>query len=302
MKLSVLTALPHSALDLQKAVGDPQKDYVRNVLRGYTTPCDVIWKAVEPALGVGATQLFDTCERLSVNVVRCVGKPELAVAARASDVIVILAHWKGPEISCLPHDLLLPLQDLKEPLSQCVAKRVLSGEKHVDHLLGMHERIAKDIAARWLNEAIDGWEKWLPFGGLIGDSAGYAYISNAYGRNYARSVIDEIFGADKLLPGARLELADGLWSPSEIAECFPKLWGGVCDFACCTSEYLAEETKCRRPKGLFRADSRYLKPRNLFAALQKIIPILLERANQSNNFASTYMELAYNYNNELESA
>ena len=135
----------------------------------------------------------------------------------------------------------------------------------------------------------------MPYDDLVGEDDQTVMVSNAFGRNYARSVLDDIFSDNNLIPGARLELADGLWRPADIAECFPEAWDGVCDFFCCTSEYLAEETKYRRPEALFRADSRCLYPTKAFAALSELIPSLRQTLDVAGGCSSLYMDLAYKY-------
>lgn len=292
MKITLLSALPHSQVDVENARHNPQKDYVHSILQGYTLSAAEIWSNIQHVLGAQAKYLFSVCERHGVSVVPRAGKAELANAALKSNVIILLAHWKGPEVAYLPPDLLQSIHNLVNPIKRCVERKILARELLSFNWDAVHERAARERIAKSLNETIDHWEKWLPFDDL-GREAQALAISSAYGRNYARTIIDEIFGGANLLPGARLELADGLWRPAEIAEMFPDGWSGLCDFFCCTSDYLAEETKCQRPSANFRADSRYIRPGDAFAALSEMIPLIRHGTSVTEEFLSTYMEIAY---------
>jgi hypothetical protein len=293
MNLTLLSALPHSRLEVESALLDPRKDYVRAILRGYATPSDAIWSEMQPILELQANRLFCACQHHDVAVVLSAGRTELAAAARTSDVIIVLAHWKPPEVACRPNDVVASPSNMSGPLRQCVERRILAEEKMAADFEAMHERTARSTLAGWLNDAIDRWKEWLPYDDLVGSDEQTVMVSSAFGRNHARSIIDEIFGDENLLPGARLELADGLWRPADIAGCFPDGWCGICDFFCCTSEYLAEETKCQHPAAMFRADSRCLLPANAFAALNEMIPRLRHETTATDGFASLYMEVAY---------
>jgi hypothetical protein len=296
MNLTLLSALPHSRLEVENALLDPRKDYVRSILRGYATPADEIWLEIQPVLETEAKRLFRTCQHHNVGVVLRAGRTDLAIAARTSDVIVVLAHWKPPEVATRPNDILTSPSNMRGPLRQCVEQRILPEEKMTANLEAMHERTARATMAGWLNDAIDRWKEWLPYDDLVGAEMQTMLVSSAFGRNYARSIIDEIFGDENLLPGARLELADGLWRPDSIAGCFPDGWRGICDFFCCTSEYLAEEAKCLRPIATFRADSRCLLPAKAFAALGEMIPRLRHgttATGRTDGFVSLYMKVAY---------
>ena len=296
MNLTLLSALPHSQLEVESSLLDPRKDYVRSILRGYTTSGDEIWSEIQPVLEIEANRLFRTCHQHDVAVVLRAGRAELAVAARTSDVIVVLAHWKPPEVASRPNDILASPSNMKGPLRQCVERRILAEDKMPADFEAMHERTARSTLAGLLNDAIDRWKEWLPYDDLVGSEMQSVVVSSAFGRNHARSIIDQIFGDGNLLPGARLELADGLWRPADIAGCFTDGWCGICDFFCCTSEYLAEETKCLHPTATFRADSRCLLPAKAFAALSEMIPRLRRdtiASNGTDGFAPLYMKVAY---------
>lgn len=297
MNITLLSSLPHTQDDVEHARLNPWKDYVRTILGAHKRPSEEVWLDHQHILEGKANQLFCTCEQYDVEVVLNAGKSELADAARTANIVIVLAHWKGSKVSCNPPDILASHADLNKPLRTCVERQILSAEKlERNNLNDMHIRRAREKVACWLNDAIDRWDvwsKWLPFDALAGSDLDGAIISTSYGRNLGRALIDEIFGENSLLPGARLELADGLWQPADIAECFPDGWYGVCDFICCTSEYLAEETKCLYPEAIFRADSRLLEPADVFNALNDLIPRLKNELKSADDLITTYMKIAY---------
>jgi len=264
IKISLLSALPHSLSDVERAQGNLQKDYVRSILGGFWNPAEEVWGPMAPLLGQAARELFEASRILGVEVVKPAGRKELAAAALASDIVIVLAHWKGPHVMLLPADVLLPVVELDSTIDACIERGMLADDFKTNLAQVNSEAKARDILAQGLNDAIDRWWEWVQFDGLAADGADGAdamAVSSQFGISVARAKIDDIFGPKSLLPGSRLELDDGLWRPSDVATCFGTDWGGVCDFVCCMSAYLAEEVWIRHPQGLFRADSRLLYPK-----------------------------------------
>lgn len=298
MNITLLSALPHSRQDVEDARLNPLKDYVRSILLGYRMAGEAIWSQVEPELGSMASQVFEICRENGVTVIPGAGRAELQVAAVRSDLLIVLAHWKGPDVERKPLDVLVPPSRLRDALRSCVERGLLPPGESTEETWAGPDRVARDRLAIRLNEAIDRWEEWLPFADLVGPDIEAVVLGSAFARNHARSIIDEIFGPEDLLPGARLELADGLWRPSDVGDCFPEGWCGVCDFFCCTSEYLAEQVKCRHPRAVFRADSRLLEPGLVFPALREMIPRLRLELTTLEDLVPTYIRIAYECNSK----
>jgi hypothetical protein len=299
MNISLLTAVPHSISDLEKAVNIQSRDYVRNNLRGVRSSVDDIWSVIKPSLGVKAEELFNFCDRQNVKVYKNMTLPKLEEAARTSDVIFILAHWKAPYLSTFPSDFLTSLEHLEHGISICIDRSILSANINIQLKSAPSENKAKDILTWELNESIkNNWHGWVRLpDGQSGHKAGI--FSPIYGHNTARAEIDQIFGADCLLPGARIDLHDGLKSASEIASCFSPNWRGVCDFICCTSAFLAEEVKCKCPKGLFRADSRFLNPSHVIPYAHQVIKELIELPQSKESLAEKYVSVAFKCDQQL---
>lgn len=292
MKVALLSALPHTREDLEIARVKPHGDYVRAVLKGHALTGGEIWSMARPVLEAQANRLFLTCVENEVEVVCNAGRAELAAAAANCVVVIVLAHWKGERVETVPSDVTgSPLQFDSALRRWAEARRRSIPEVRLGRLRDLPPRDARDQIAAWLNHDILNWAQWL-FDDL-GDGFNSAFATDSWGRHYARTLVDEHFGDAMLLPGARLELADGLWSPADVAACFPQDWSGVCDFVCCTSEYLADETKRRRRNATFRADSYGLKPAEVFAALRDLIPRLRRETQFGGDFVSLYISIAY---------
>ena len=263
LRVSLLTALPHSLAEIEASASDPRSDYVVNQLLRYHSPRDV-WRLVGPHLEKAAEDLFEWCEKNCITVVRKATLERLGTAAATSDILIVLAHWKGALVKWT--DIVAPISRL-EPCIQLCRSRGILGIKAARDVVGKSDEEARSKLADCLTVAIRRWHVWLDLGLQPG---GRAIVSNFYARSRAREVVDEIFGSS-ILPGARLELADGLWRPADIADCLPPGWSGICDFACCTSTYLSEVVKCRHTSATFRADSRILRPEKVMRAVRSIL-------------------------------
>lgn len=279
-EISLLSALPHSLSDVLQAKGNLNKDYINNQLI-CLKPAPSAWADVRCALEHEAGQLFTWAKASGIRVKRRATIDDLSAAAHSSDITIVLAHWKGPEFR--RGDIVGALSDMSSALEDCMSQGILEKApkpyaSHVD------ERDGKDHLVRDLNKAITTWQAWLKFELRKGESA---VVSTLYMQNKAREAIDAILQRH-VVSGARLELDDGLWRPSDIAECFPEDWEGIADFICCTSIYLSEVLKKRCRRAMFRADSRLLKPRLAIPAVRYILELI-----NLDEEPLDYMELAY---------
>jgi len=196
--------------------------------------------------------LFDWCRKAGVRVEERAGLQELADALAHHEIVVLLAHWKGPQVH--PKDL----PDTVEEIAK------------VGQILGLGKTILEGATARTapyamqaaLDDRIASWVEWLDVSGL---GAGDIVVSDYYGRCLAREDMDAALArsACSIVPGARLELYDGLWSARDIASCFPEGWHGICDFVCCRSLYLSDVVKARTRAGVIRTDARALEPKDV---------------------------------------
>lgn len=260
MPITVLSALPHSLAEVEAAASDPRKDYVCNQLL-YFHPPRAAWATVRPYLGKRAERLFRWCAEHGITVVRPAGFDALRTAARCSKTVVVLAHWKGASIRST--DVLAPVTELSDQIAAARSVGIL--DRDFAPAGDGHE--AKVQLAEALTHALDRWSTFIDLGLQQGERA---FVSESYGRSLARERIDELFDG-RLLPGSRIELADGLWRAADVSNCFPRDWDGTGDFICCTSVYLSDIVKAAHLGAMFRADSRLLDPRIVIPALQEIL-------------------------------
>ncbi|MHC2708415.1 hypothetical protein ACVIWV_007708 [Bradyrhizobium diazoefficiens] len=283
LSISLLSALPHSLADVEASACDPRNDYVVNQLLKYHSPKD-IWRLVGPHLETAAESLFEWCDKNGIAVVRKATLEKLQVAAATTDIVIVLAHWKGALVRWT--DLTAPVSQLIPCIQLCRSKGIL-GLKAAPVNDDESDDETRSKLANCLTLAIGRWPKWLDLGLQPGQRA---VVSNFYACSRARERIDEIFGKN-ILPGARIELDDGLWRPVDIADCLPLGWGGICDFACCTSTYLSEVVKCHHRNAIFRADSRILRPEMVIRATRSV----LEKVHSG---ARDYISAAYEANEQ----
>ncbi len=258
-QIALLSALPRSLEELVAGATDRSKDYVRTqVLKNLNTP-ESAWATLKPHLKDNADALFNWCHDVGVQVTEKAGLKELRDALARHENVVVLAHWKGPEV----HSKDLP--DTVEMITE------------VGQALGVYETLSAGTSARAarhtvqlaLNERIRSWADWSPE--LLQLGEGDVVVGDYYGRCLAREYIDAALmdrSSCRLVPGARLELTDGLWSARNVASCFPEGWDGVCDFVCCRSLYLSDIVKERTRGGLIRADARYLQPERVLEVVR----------------------------------
>lgn len=263
--VALLSALPRTYEEIVAGATDRSKDYIRTqVLRNLNTP-ESAWATLGPLLKDRADTVFAWCHHARVRVEERAGLRELADALARHEIVILLAHWKGPH---------LHPKDLPETVEE-IAK--------VGQILGLGETILEGATARTapyamqaaLDDRIASWVEWLDISAL---GAGDIVVSDYYGRCLAREDMDAAVArsACSIVPGARLELCDGLWSARDIASCFPEEWRGVCDFVCCRSLYLSDVVKSHTRAGLVRTDARNLQPERVLDAVSRILQAVAE--------------------------
>lgn len=279
--VALLSALPRSLEEIEAGSTDLSKDYIRTqVLRNLNTP-ESAWKTLRPQLKDKADALFDWCLNAGARVVESAGLRELTDALANYEIVVVLAHWKGPSF----HSKDLP--DTFEGISH-VAQTL-----EVENALppGTSARAARRVLQKTLNAQVVSWKDRLDLSGLGGEDL---VLGDYYGRCLLREKMDETVTVGcnhSVVPGARLELSDGLWTARDIASCFPDRWNGICDFVCCRSLYLSDVVKSKTRAGLIRADARYLHP-------ERVLDIV-GRTMQAVADGQSYTKAAYNMEKDV---
>ncbi len=280
--VALLSALPRSLEEIVSGSADPSKDYIRTqVLKNLNTP-ESAWKTLRPHLKDGADALFGWCLDAGARVVESAGLRELTDALANYEIVVVLAHWKGPRLH--PKDL----PDSLEGISNVA--QTLEVDKAIPP--GTSARAARRAVQNALNERVLSWMDWLDLSGLGSDDL---VVGDYYGRCLARQSIDAAVTVGSnysVVPGARLELSDGLWTARDIASCFPDRWNGICDFVCCRSLYLSDVVKSQTRAGLIRADARYLQSERVLDIVGRTMRAVAE--------GQTYTKAAYNLEKDVK--
>lgn len=285
-KVAILSSLPHSFDDVEASRDKPHRDYVRSNLSGYFQAPEKLWVRVSEYLGSEANAVFDFCEQNDIKVYKNAGLAELTQACSCSKIVIVLSHWKGPWVALYPPDILASVEELATPVQACIEQGFLLPSVLDDFSPARSADKLKDILASGLNEAIKNWKDLNVLYSRLSAEGNEMIISNAYGLNFSREIINGIFGDKTLIPGARIEMADGLWGPETISQCIPEGWNGICDFVCCTSEYLASELSTTHPYATFRSDSRLLQPDTTFKVLDCVVKELLKRPSDDIDYMS----------------
>ena len=157
LKISLLTALPHSLADVEAAADDPRKDYVVNQLLKYYPPKE-IWRFIGPHLEVAAEKLFSWCNENHIDVVRKATRLKLEAAARVSDIVIVFAHWKGASVRWT--DITAPVARLEPCIRACRSARIL-GPAKVRYASNVSEDESRATLAKCLTVAVRRWPKWL---------------------------------------------------------------------------------------------------------------------------------------------
>lgn len=251
--VAILSALPESLDEIRAGAEDRAKDYIRTQLLVRLHTPESAWDIMNTVLGDMARDSFAWCRAQGATVRQKAGLAELRESLATHELVVVLAHWKGP----LVHRMDLPdsIDELKQ-IQSSLDDVVCAKE-------GVTASMLRKSLKSSLNKKIESWLNWLNLSSLGRDDV---VIGEYYGQCLARERLNARLGR-LIVPGARLELSDGLWSAQEVAACFPFEWDGICDFSCCRSLYLSDIVKAKTRQGLIRADARYLKPKKVFEAL-----------------------------------
>jgi len=211
-----------------------------------------------PLVGDALQELIKTAISLGVDVHLSATLDDLSQATSMKQIVILFAHWKGPEI--LNDDFIYPPDKNKfkakaETAHSHVAYWLCSRLAEVDlprcapqHL--SWASITKSVHRIWqsnqsvrdvLNEAL---HVTLPeHSQEIGADEVVEHEVTRSARR--RGEIDTIF-SDLLRPGNRLELFDGLHSKEQIEIALAPAFCGILDLTTCTSTVLADYINRKR--------------------------------------------------------
>lgn len=190
--------------------------YVGNPARGWSDD-------YEPNVARPVNQLIDYASSNGAKVVRNATLSDLTGLVQRRSVVLLIAHWKGPEIKVedLPGDpdsLWPHLDGSASPVAAWLR------QERVGRRSGVHEI---------LSDALD---QPFPPPYVGADIYSESVITR---RTRIRDDLNDLF-AGLLVPGNRLELFDDLHSRQAIAQAIPEGFRGFLDLVSCNSMVLAD--------------------------------------------------------------
>lgn len=241
-RTALLLAIPLTLDELVASIAR-RSDYTRR----YASDPGSAWSnpsGYRDAVAGPMTRLADDARAAGIRVIERATLNDLAEATYRSSTVILVAHWKGAELA--PSDLLIrDAAELSRRLSVPrgdahllrVARKLASGCGPDRTVALLNAHIAK-AAKRMVREA------WRRRDGIRVDLP----VVTAAAR--ARLTLDEVLG-DAVLPGERLELADGLHDAEAVDGAVAPLFSGVLDLTTCTSVLLSARLE-RAREGAFR--------------------------------------------------
>lgn len=233
-QITLLLVLPTSWDDYIKRIassdylarlsGDPQA-FWPHYLREVAEPS---LRLAGAASGIGAT------------VVENASLADLTRAMRGDAVVVLLSHWKGPEV--VPEDLLtndgLRFVSLVEREQDAAARQLARS------FFEQSPKSAGDI-----RKILNAFVTCGDLGDLFGD--GFRVSAQPFTlKTMRRDRLDALF-AGLMRPGNRVEFADGLYSKQAVADAAPSDFTGLLDLTTCTSVVLSDHLS-RASRGVYR--------------------------------------------------
>jgi hypothetical protein len=217
-----------------------------------------------PLVADGLQKLLEIAEKLNIQLFRSATIEALGRATQTKQVVILFAHWKGPEI--LNDDFIVPPNATKfaaevhgseSPLADWLRSRFSEIEtsnggrgllswSSISRALRRTKRPVKTVR-EVLNDALH-----TP---LVDNNRNQIIgVDEVLEHNVSRSArrrdeIDRLF-ASLLRPGNRLELFDGLHSKEQIEAAIAPTFGGILDLTTCTSTVLADHISKKRHKRL----------------------------------------------------
>lgn len=188
------------------------------------------WRKYRGDVGRPFSELADLARSLDVAVFEDATLETVSHATGDIDTVVIISHWKGPEVR--PDDLALKEVDgyvARANSSQspvALLMRARFAKLQPSDLTGVRAALTDYINDPHALTAIFGDNDTVKAGS-------FAVMS------HNRDALDDLFGA-ALRPGNRIELADGLHSKEEFGAAIAPSFRGTLDLTTCTSTHLSD--------------------------------------------------------------
>lgn len=225
---------------------------------------DVAWNARYRPVADAAQLLIAACNGAGVPIVRKARTRDLAGATERYAEIVIAAHWKGPAV--VSFDIRATSPELATALEE-------------SHMFALRS-LASDILAVPPESCAAAFNRFIDFAGLhthenpkrtgnIKESVDFFSVQTE-----RRELLDSTLGR-LVIPGCRLEFADGMYSRAQVERTIAAKFSGVLDFSTCDSSAPAQHVKdVRRNACSVIFDNAKLLPQARFQVLAATVQVM----------------------------
>lgn len=263
-------ALPMTRDDIAAALaGGRYSDYVG---RSAALGAERLWQNGLARLAEGIELLAGVARAQGVRVAIHATGSDITRLFETCRVVTVLAHWRGPEIA--PRDLRVPPREL--------ASRIADDTSGIGVLFRqglaqgwqrtLDSALDDRVATSRLAELLDARMQALP--ALGPPPAGTSWVMDEITlRHFNRDCL-EAWWPEALVPGNRLELSDGRFTPRRIADLVPDAWNGIADFSSCQSAQLIDWIKQARADRIVVANERETSPMLRMAVLHAVYELL----------------------------
>jgi hypothetical protein len=279
-------ALPMDFTAIERAIaGGPYADYIGRA--GSIGSAGSIWEHGFQRVAGAAATLAREAAAVGALVATNATLADLRRLFDRCTVVTIVAHWRGAEIDA--SDILLDpglIADRLERELSPIADLIRTGlaPEWKQKVLGAGRSAAQSSL---LAEILDRRMRVAP--PLVPAPQDVEWHMDAATLYHANRAALDDWWPQAFAPGNRLELADGLHPPTNIAACVPAAWSGVADLSNCQSAQFIDRIKQARSDRLVIANERGTNPLRRMALIRVIYEYL---AKGSRNYAEVRVALA----------
>jgi len=228
LRCALLFALPVDRAGFDRVAGmELLTDYRGLLFR--TAATESVWTERYSRVAVAAQELIRTAKGLGVECVTDATLGDLARVSSGNDLVIVIGHWRGWAIA--DADWSAPASVVRARFDEAGLGVVMPRSGHLDH--------------RELTRACNIVIEDGTLMNLVEPQLAAAVVNPILRLTLGRDILDQLLEG-LLAPGNRIELADGLHTPSQFEAALHSAFRGVLDLATCSSIALATMIARRR--------------------------------------------------------
>jgi hypothetical protein len=274
----------------------PDQDYASFVAAAAGGEPEAAWTKDGAYLSQRVAELIEAANTSGIHVAARATKSDFtAPFAEGAEVVILVTHWRGSRVA--GRDLLCDPEACAAAIFDSVPS-TLSGETVQE----LHLRVSAALrdmppgvpASERRHYFADQLTKHVisasePLPGLFRSAANseHVVVSDLWLETRHRDALDLCAGGT-ILPGNRVELRDGLHSPSSLAALVPKQWSGLIDLSMCRSVILGDSIKQGRSDRGMIVRTKTCDPTFTLTLMRRLF---IELGSSAHNYASRYSEL-----------